>query len=85
MALTVPASLALKTGATLLATLLARLPRPASRAQLLIRWTPHLCHAAPWKTSEMARLRPVWASEVTSSTPWTPRARRPCRKPSHES
>ena len=63
MALTVPASLALKAGATILATLLARLPRPASRAQLLIRWTTHLCHAAPWKTSEMARLS-VYVKQV---------------------
>ena len=33
------------------------------------------CHAAPGKTSWIARLRPSWASLVTQMTPSTPRAR----------
>ena len=44
-------------------------------AALRIRCTMQRCHAAPGKTSCIARLRPSWASLVTQMTPSTPRAR----------
>ena len=45
----------------------------------------HLCQAEPWNTSSIALLSPSWASEVTSSTPVTPRALTFLRNASHES
>lgn len=53
MALTAPASLARKTGATILDTLLESDLEEAARAQSRIRCTTQRCHAAPWKTSSM--------------------------------
>ena len=53
-----------------------------------IRCTMHLCHAAPGKTSWIARLRPSWASPVTQMAPDTPRARSDRRndfQPSYDS
>ena len=44
--------------------------------------TPQGCHEAPPKTVAIAALRPWWASEVTSSTPDSPRVTRPRRKAS---
>ena len=38
------------------------------------KWTRHLCQPAPANTAPMACLRPVWASEMTSCTPASPRA-----------
>jgi hypothetical protein len=37
------------------------------------------CHAAPMSTEPMAAFSPVWASEMTSCTPPSPRAFRPRR------
>ena len=53
-----PASLARKAGATIFAT--RRLSRRlfASPTQPRTRWTAHLCQAAPWKASAIARLSP---------------------------
>jgi len=56
----------------ILATRLFRLLDPAAPMQLLMRWTAHLCHAAPRKTSDIALFRPSWASLVTSWTPSAP-------------
>jgi hypothetical protein len=38
------------------------------------KWTRHRCQPAPAMTAPMAPLRPVWASEMTSCTPASPRA-----------
>lgn len=61
---------------TTVETRLCRLRLPdAALARSRMRCTTHLCQAEPWKTSSMALLKPSWASEVTSMTPATPRAR----------
>lgn len=69
---TAVASFALNTGATILATRLARPFDPAARMQSRMRWTAHLCHTAPWNTSAIALFRPSWASETTSWMPMAP-------------
>ena len=51
-----------------------RLESDAALAQSRMRWTAHLCQAAPWKVSSTARMRPSWASEVASLTPRAPRS-----------
>ena len=66
-------------------TRLASCLEDAALAQSRIRWTTQRCQAAPWKVSDIARLSPSWASEVTSATPRTPRALTPRRKASQES
>src|SRR5215208_5471064 len=46
-----------------------------TRASTLRRkWTRQRCQPAPAMTAPMACLRPVWASEMTSCTPASPRA-----------
>ena len=83
---TAPASLRRNTGATMRETRLdSRREADAARAQSRIRCTTHLCQAAPWKTSDMARLSPSWASDVASWTPVTPLALTFLRNASHES
>ena len=47
--------------------------RPAT---LRMRCVTQRCQAAPWKVSAAAALSPSCASETTSLTPSTPRARR---------
>ena len=44
-----------------------------------MKWTRHLCQAAPESTAEIAPLSPSWASLTTSFTPESPRATRPLR------
>lgn len=43
---------------------------------LRMKCTRQRCQAAPAITAPMAALRPSWASEITSRTPVSPRARR---------
>lgn len=85
MALTWSASLARKTGATILATRRPSRRGEASLTQSRVRCTAQCCQAAPWKTSAMALLGPPCASEVTSSTPLTLRALTALRNASQES
>lgn len=42
----------------------------------------HRCRAAPASTDRAASTSPGWASEITSCTPWRPRAARPRRSSS---
>ena len=44
-----------------------------------MKCTRHRCQAAPISTEPIAAFRPVWASEMTSCTPPSPRAFRPRR------
>lgn len=55
----------------------------AHDAALRMRCTMQRCHAAPGKTSSIARLSPSWASDVTQRTPEAPRSRRERRNASH--
>ena len=85
MARAVAASFARKTGDIMRPTRLLSEREPASRMQSRIRCTAQRCHDAPWNTPSIALTRPLWAPEVTSRTPWTPRSLMPRRNPAHES
>ena len=62
-----------------------RLEPDATLARSRVRCTAHLCQATPWKVSSTARLRPSWASEVTSLAPRTPLSLTLPREADHES
>jgi hypothetical protein len=49
-------------------------PRGTLARALRRKWTRQRCQAAPTMTAPMAALSPVWASEMTSWTPCSPRA-----------
>mgnify|MGYP003370630385 CR=1 FL=1 len=67
---TCPASFALKTGFMIPAALFLRLLEPAAPMQLLMRWTAHLCHAAPRKTRYPRRIYPAHASSRRNRILW---------------
>ena len=60
----------------------ARLGNRVSR--LAMKWVRQRCQLAPVNTAAMAFFSPWWASEVTSSTPLSPRAVSDRRKASHK-
>ena len=55
---------------------MGQLPLATREARLAMKWVRQRCQEASAKTFEMAALMPPWASEITSSTPLSPRATR---------
>ena len=51
-------------------------------SRLVMKWVRQRCQEAPIIVLSMAATRPLWASEMTSLTPVSPRSTRLRRKPS---